>query len=137
MNASVKPAKLGFNHAYNYLQTVVLDCIDDYAKSHPSIDAWDFACHVEKAEKAKFVEYVKARTDWPSIATDDALVSAKDAMECYTNPERFRELVDDALFRHFQNTVEWADDIHAILARSGYLHNRTAYQYPRLVGGAK
>lgn len=147
VSTQIKPQKLGFNLAYNFLQTVVLDCVEEYARTHRSLDAVDFARHLESNEQARFVDYVKAKTDWPLVATDDALVGADDMLVCYENPEKFRELVDAALFRHFQNVLgQWEEDVAAILARSGYISKDGSprsgtgierYRYQPLVEGGR
>lgn len=115
MSSIAKP-RLTYQQAHNFLQNVIIDAVDDFKASR--IDPADFADFIARTHKAKFVEYVKSRCDWPSIATDDALVSADDARACYENPEKFRTLVDDALFRHFQTVLEdWQLTVKAILVR--------------------
>lgn len=116
------PKPITLNQALSFLEGLVFEAVDEYEKQRKRFDAFDIACHVEHTAKARIVQYVRDRVDWPSIATDDALVSADDARACYEYPPKFRELVDEALFRYFQTLVEdWEYSITSILVRSGYI----------------
>lgn len=119
MNAITKP--IPFNSAMSFLQGLVYDAVDAFEKQGRSIDAFDIACHIEATERSRIVQYVKDRTDWASVVSDDFLLSADEIRTCYADPSLFPALVDAALFKHFQNLLEWSDDINAILTRSHYI----------------
>lgn len=123
MNAIHKPKPtLTLNQALQFLEGLVYEAVDEFTKQRKRIDEIDIARHLEFTAKARIVQYVRDRVDWPSIATDDALVSADDARVCYEDPPKFRELVDAALFRYFQTFIEdWELRISDILVRSHYI----------------
>lgn len=114
-------AIIPLNSAISFLQGLVFDAVDSFEKQKRSVDAFDIACHIEATDKARIVQYVKDRTDWASVVSDDFLLSADEIRACYADPSLFPALVDAALFKYFQNLVEWQDDITAILERSHYI----------------
>lgn len=111
MNAQTKQPCLTYTQAYNQLGQIILDVESEYRGPQN----WRaFSEYLAKEHAGRFVDYVKARTDWPSIAAD-YLISPKEILACCESPENFRALVDAALFQHFQNRLEdWDECVEEI-----------------------
>jgi hypothetical protein len=115
--APARPAELTEMQALNELQQIVTDVADAFYRQGIRFDDFDIACHIESRQRARIVAYVRAKCDWASVVADDLLMKRTEILDCYGNPEKFRAVVDDCLFDHFKNKVDWESDVAAFLVQ--------------------